>query len=253
MTEGKEGHNYQESVSELADMMMQDPRFAVKKVREHLDQPKTSENGYKFQGAVLNQALARVYLLALDNPQSEGDRYRVVNLVLAISRRMTEEKALDVRRMLNGARAQAGLVKYLRDFGWTVVLPDSMDEVWGIEISGESDFVGVNEEGGMYFIDVKSRHYADGPNSSEKMPLADVLIEKKSKSGRQTASLLSVINPALSKAGVVLNPRKIQYGFFCVTLPGLKEYIDQKTGCLNEQIGESVINRLEKENLSRWI
>jgi len=250
----REGYNPQERISGLVQQMMADPELAVKKMEEFVCLPGKIDNLRRFQGAVLNQALARVYLSAFGKVDAEKTRKQIVTDLLVLSKRVTNaEDTRDIKGRLYGARAQAGLVKHLRDSGWTVVLPDSMDEVWNFEVQSGSDFAAVDERGGIYFIDVRSRYFADVQDLERKIRLRVVLIERKFNSAGRTDCLLKVVTQALAKAGVVIDQKRMRYGFFCITLPGLEDYINQTTGFLENQIGQKVVERLKKEKLNRWI
>lgn len=115
--------------------------------------------------AKFHQQLAADYLVAFSNndPTFQKGLETFAQFVQQMSQR-GEKAFIFAHQAINGAKAQAALMKHFTENGWLTVAPDPQNDeeikIW--DVMHGVDYVVIDEQGRVRFIDAKSRHYLEG-------------------------------------------------------------------------------------------
>lgn len=132
-----------------------------KEMRVRMNEKDSDER--MFGMAQFNQMLASDFHTLLLHPELQANRTNADQLTQILQGLMTVDEARPIAQELlmriAGAKAQAGVMKLCQDNGALVITPDpeNIDEVADWDVRAGTDFVVINTNGEVYFVDTKSQ------------------------------------------------------------------------------------------------
>lgn len=215
----------------------------------HEVRPKRLSEDERMECAQINQRLVQDYFYLIGPNATDRQRQNAVSFFEFVMALPTREMLKDIlASQLRGAQAQAGLMRLLTDYGWTVYVPDvkNAEEMKTWDVQGDVDLVVwkpglrklllINSKGRAAMgegADRKQRHVAEVEHYpfDESSPRAPIHY-----------GIMQQVRNSLKSEGHTGLPEKVTW--LRVTIPTDRDYLSS-TGVITDQhIQKSILDQL---------
>jgi hypothetical protein len=147
-------------------------------------------------------------------------------------------------KLLDGARAQAAMMRFLEDQGYTVYVPDPEDpkEIVQWDIRAGIDFIAVSPDGSVYMIDTKGYEF-DPENPGQMLHVARIYTKEpldNPQSAKIQGSSQAIILSAVARELQIPSIPPLKTHYIEITLPADPEYISKVGIITSKDIQQTV-------------